>query len=79
MFIAPATSFDVLKVINNFRNMKNSSIPIKFIKLCEVKLSIILSNLFNLSIKTAVFPDALKTAKIVPIYKSGGADHHFEL
>ncbi len=74
MFVAPATLFHVLKVINNLKNKKNSSIPIKFIKLCAVKLSIILSDLFNLSIKTAVYPNALKTAIIVPIYKSGGAE-----
>ncbi len=74
MFIAPATSFDVLKIINNLKNKKNSYIPIKFIKLCAVELSIILSNLFNLSIKTAVYPNGLKTAMIVPIYKSGGSE-----
>ncbi len=74
MFISPAPSFDVLKVINNLKNKKNSSIPIKFVKLCVVKLCIILSNLFNLSIKTAFYPNALKTAMIVPIYKSGSAE-----
>ncbi len=56
MFIAPATSVDVLKVINNLKNKKNSCIPIKFIKLCAVELSIILSNLFNLCIKTLSIP-----------------------
>ncbi len=74
MFIALATSFDVLKVINNLKNKKNLSIPIKLVKLCAVELSIILSNLFNLSIKTAVYSDSLKTAMIVPIYKSGGEE-----
>ncbi len=74
MFITPATSFAVLKVINNLKNKKNSCIPIKFVKLCTVELSIILGNLFNLSIKTAVYPEVLKTAMIVPIYKSCGAE-----
>ncbi len=69
MFIAPATSFGVLK-INNLKNKKNSSIPKKFIKLCGVELSIILSNLFNLSIETAVYPVALK---------GGGTIHHRQL
>ncbi len=69
MFIAPETSFDVLKVINNLKNKKNSSIPIKFVKLCAVELFIILSNLNNLSVKTAVCPDSLKAAMIVLIYE----------
>ncbi len=34
--IAPPTSIDVLKVIYNLKNKKNSSIPIKFVKLCAV-------------------------------------------
>ncbi len=37
IFIAPATSFDVFKVINNLKNTKNSSIPIKFVKFCAVE------------------------------------------
>ncbi len=74
MFITLETSFHVLKVTNNLKNKKNSSMPIKFVKLYAVELSIILSKLFNLSIKTAVYPNALKTAMIAPIYKSGCAE-----
>ena len=57
--------------------MKNSSstgqdnIPMKLIKLCKTELAPILSHINNQSLSDGIFPDPLKIAKVVPIYKNG--------
>ena len=43
----------------------------KFLLACRELLAPHLSELFNLCIATATFPDILKIAKVVPIYKKG--------
>ena len=40
-------------------------------KYCGNELSYILAHISNVSLTTGVFPDALKLAKIVPIFKNG--------
>jgi len=58
-------------------NLKPSSscgldqIPVTVIKSVNNILSHILVNLINHSFTNAIFPDALKSAKIIPIFKSG--------
>ena len=49
--------------------MKNFST--KFIKLSSSILAPTLVKLFNLSIRTGVYPDLLKVAKVIPIFKKG--------
>ena len=43
----------------------------KFIKLCSLQLSEILSNLFNRCISEGIYPLSFKTAKITPVFKKG--------
>ena len=46
----------------------------KFIKLSKNILSSVLSDLFNVCIAQGVFPDCLKIAEVIPIFKKG--DHN---
>ena len=73
MFFAPTTTEEILDI----RNLKNSNsvgqdnIPIKLIKSCDSLLAPILVEINNQSLIEGVFPNALKIAKVVPIFKNG--------
>lgn len=68
------TSDDVLDIISKLKNKKSSGkdgISNKLLK--EIKFEIIhpLTLIINQSIQTGIFPDALKIAKVKPLYKKG--------
>ena len=46
-------------------------IPVKIIKLVGPHISIILSNIFNKSFSSGVFPHKLTYAFVLPLHKSG--------
>ena len=73
MFLYETSDREVMKVINSFKNTGSSikEIPTKIYKLISINLSKILSNLFNQSIQQGIFPNCLKIARIVPIFKEG--------
>ena len=47
------------------------SIPVNVLHLLKKDISIPLSKIFNLSMKTGNHPDCLKLARVIPIYKKG--------
>ena len=67
------TPDEVFKTIHNFKtkNSRADKIPSFLIKRISPILSIVLSNLFNASVKNEIFPDLLKTARVIPIFKKG--------
>jgi len=68
---------DACEIYNIISTMKSSSscgvdqIPFSVIKSVAFQISPILSTLINHSITSGIFPDALKVAKITPIFKTG--------
>jgi len=72
-FVGPATAADVEIVLKSLRNVGGGlhSIPVFIMKHCADILCPILSELFNKSVSAGVFPDCLKTARVIPVYKSG--------
>ena len=77
MFLAPTTAGEITDIINNLKNSTSSghdNIPIKLIKSCSSLFAPILSHMNNQSLTDGIFPDALKIARIVPIFKSGDAE-----
>ena len=73
-FLDPITINEVEKNIVELDPNKKTSIhgiPIKFIKMSSSIISPILKELFNQCIYQGTFPDILKIAEIVPIFKSG--------
>ena len=71
-FASPSTAKEVEIIISelNCRSGHSYTIPQKiFVKFDHV-LSKPISDLFNLSISTGVFPDLLKIARVIPNYKS---------
>ena len=69
----PSTSEEVSTVIRSFKNKGAalSEVPTFIYKfVCNI-ISPVIPEFFNESLTTGIFPDILKTARVVPIYKSG--------
>ncbi|MFZ2540057.1 MAG: reverse transcriptase family protein [Oscillospiraceae bacterium] len=76
MFFAPATDQETIEVITNLKytnSLGNDNIPSLVIRDCKYELAYILTHIINNAMNEGVFPDLLKTAKIVPIFKSDNA------
>ena len=80
---SPAYSFfadnihtnEVTKIINSLgpESAGPCSIPNTILKTVLIDICEILTKIFNLFIQTDIFPSALKTAKVVPVFKSKGS------
>ena len=73
----PSSVLQVTKVIKKLVNSKatgTDGIPKKALKECAENIAPSLTDIFNFSIETGVFPNDLKTGKVVPVYKSGRKD-----
>lgn len=73
------TEFEVENVINGIKNETscgNDGISNRLIKSLKIALISPLTKLFNLSQKTGIFPESLKKAKIVPIYKTNDVNEY---
>ena len=57
-------------IINNNATDINS-IALKILKLAKQPISNHLSEIFNLSFSSGIFPERLKTAKVTTIFKKG--------
>ena len=74
IYLHPTSTTEILRIIDNLSN-KNSSgwdaISNKLLK--NIKTSIVepLCFLFNKSLKTGIFPDIMKLANVVLLYKMG--------
>ena len=72
-FLAPITPGIVKTIIENMKN-KSSHIdtyPIRIIKSLSDILSPIICNIINDSFENGYFPNFCKTAKVIPLFKSG--------
>ena len=63
--------FHQLKSLNPAKSTKSDNPPIKYIKLAASLIACSLTNLFNDCIETGTYPDAFKTAEVIPVFKSG--------
>ena len=73
-FLPNSSPQDVLSIVKSLKNNKNEDgLLIKLLKLGDIHLSTIISKLINLAISSGIYPNALKIAKITPIYKSGNS------
>ena len=79
-FIFSTVTHDTLLKIVTKLKLKNSAGPdnisTKVLKLILPTISLPLCHLFNLSLQTGFVPHQLKTAKVVPVFKSGDK-HNF--
>ena len=74
MYLFNTTVAEILKIIKSLKNSNSlgyDDFPTRFIKLSASQIAPALEQIFNLSIKTGVYPDILKIAKVIPIFKKG--------
>ena len=72
MFLSPVPESEVCDEISKLSDRKSIGhldIAVKLLKACKCELGKYLTHLFNLSMKSGVFPNVLKTAQVIPIYK----------
>ena len=74
-YLKPTDPMEIYKVINSFKSVVGpDKIPAKFFKLGSPALSNILSDMINECFLSGIFPQALKLARVTPIYKEGPKD-----
>ena len=77
IFLLPSCQQGVFYLIKELKNRKATrtlDIETKFIKLAHPIISFFLSELFNLCLRTATYPDLMKVAEVIPIFKKGQKD-----
>ena len=71
-FLNSVKETKIVKLIGNLSSNKGHglySIPVKVSKYHEDSFKLSLAYLIHLSFQQGVFPDALKTARVIPIFK----------
>ena len=73
IFLKPTDSREIEKTINNLKDKAGGSdgINTKVLKVISQHISKPLEYIFNKCISTGIWPQALKCAEIIPIFKSG--------
>ena len=67
----PQEVFNVIKKLKTKRARKTSDVETVFIKYANPVISKFLSDMFNVCLSEGTYPDLLKIAKVVPIFKKG--------
>ena len=70
-FVSPTDKTEIEDVISSLDSNKSvgpNSIPTKILKLLKDDISSQLSETFNISFSSGVFPSILKTAKVIPVH-----------
>ena len=74
LFCEPCTEYEVFQrimTLNDKKSNRNENIPVKFLKMTAVCISLMLSILFNKCIQKGIFLSKLTVAKVTPLFKSG--------
>lgn len=74
IFLQPSTPNEIINIISKLKSNKAAgpdNLPTHVIKRNATRFSNILNKCFNLIISTGQYPDCLKIAKVVPVFKSG--------
>jgi hypothetical protein len=72
-FIEPVTPCEIINIITKLKGTScdENTIPVNILKFAKHVLSSPISILVNSSLISGVFPELLKSAKIIPIFKAG--------
>lgn len=74
IFLSPVTENEILKVVEHFRNKHScgyDDISMSMVKSIIFDIIKPLCDICNKSFVSGVFPDSMKIAKIIPLFKSG--------
>ena len=73
IYVTPTSECEIRKLINALPNKKSSghdNIDNILLKKIELEISPFLAKIFNQSISDGIFPDVMKLAEVVPLFKS---------
>ena len=73
-FTAPSTAFEISDIISLLKSGKSlgpNSIPMKILKCLSSLISSPFSQIINESFQSGIFPDKMKLAKVIPLFKKG--------
>lgn len=79
MFLCNVDENEILDIVNNCKSKFSTDlndIDMALVKKVIVGISKPLTYICNLSFQTGSFPDEMKTAKVIPLFKTG-SKHHF--
>ncbi len=74
IFLEPTLESEILTSVSNFRNKYSTGYDNVSMNLVKSTISAIttpLKNVCNMSFQTGIFPDQMKLAKVIPVYKTG--------
>ena len=78
IFLQPTNKEEIANIssLNSCKASGPNSIPYRMLFLLKSDISKQLTNLFNLSFLTGVFPSVLQTGKVVPVFKKDSKLHY---
>ena len=74
IFFSPSATEEVISIINALTDKKairNCDITTSFIKIAKIPIAKLLSKIFNSYLELGFFPDDLKIAEVIPVFKKG--------
>ena len=74
IFFSPSTAEEVISIINTLKDKKairNCDLKTRFIKIAKIPIAKCLSKVFNFCIELGIFPDNLKIAEVISVFKKG--------
>jgi len=82
MFVSPIIEIEIKNIISKLKGKYSAGydeIPEVLVKHCSEYIAKPLTHIFNLSVKRGIFPDAMKIAKITPLFKKRRQTRYSEL
>jgi hypothetical protein len=75
-FVSPVTPSEIENIIGNLKKSSSNKdvLPMKILSKARNILSVPISNLINSSFCSGIFPDFLKVASVIPIFKCGARE-----
>ena len=67
----PSEISDIISLSKLGKSLGPNSIPLKILKILSPVISPLLSQIINESFQTGIFPDKMKLAKVIPLFKKG--------
>ena len=74
MFLSPVDDLEIITTVQNCKNKRSTDFIDISMSLLQKEISKIVkpfAHLCNVSFQTGVFPNKMKIAKVIPLYKSG--------
>ena len=74
MFVEDVTTNEIIKIVNNFKNKSScdvNGISMNILKKVFIAVVQPFKYICNLSLNKGVFPEDMKIARVIPLYKAG--------